>query len=115
MAKKDFDEYYEQVANEYAEMLDSLREMEQLAEDKVVNPDKVEEIRKAVEPLKNNYMTLSWVMFLLNQPVKKKKVERYRNQQKNKIRKIDPNKERSPISVHKENLKIINDLKNTEL
>ena len=30
--------------------------------------NKLEEMKKMVEPLKNNYMTLSYIMFLFNKP-----------------------------------------------
>ena len=110
MAKKDVEKYYNDIANEYIEMLESLKEIEELAAQQVVSPEKVEEIKAMVEPLKNNYMTLSWVMFLLNQPNKKQKVARYKKQQKNVILKIDPEQTRDPLAVKKENLGVLNQL-----
>ena len=81
MSIKDVKKYYDQITADYSEMIESLKEMEELAAQQVVNPDRVEELRKAVEPLKNNYMRISYIMFLLNMPNKKEKKERYKKQQ----------------------------------
>jgi len=88
-------------------MIENLKEMEELAAQKIVNPDKIEELKAAVEPLKNNYMTISWIMFLLNQPNKKEKIARYKKAEEKKVLAIDPNKTKDLNGLHKENKKVI--------
>jgi len=110
MAREDVEQYYNQITADYKEMVDTLKEMEELAAQDIVNPDKVEEIRAAVEPLKNNYQAISWIMFLLNKPNRKSKKARYEKAMSNKMKSIDPNNSRCPESIHNENKNIINTL-----
>lgn len=105
MSIKDVKKYYDQITADYSEMIESLKEMEELAAQQVVNPDRVEELRKAVEPLKNNYMRISYIMFLLNMPNKKEKKERYKKQQAKFLKNIELDQ-----TEHEENKKVINTL-----
>lgn len=113
MSRKDVEDYYNQITADYTEMLDNLKEMEDLAAQKIVNPDKIDELKAAVEPLKNNYMTISWIMFLLNQPAKKEKVAGYKKSLERKMSKIDPEKSHDLESIRKENRAVINAVNNT--
>ena len=105
MSIKDVREYYDQITADYTEMIKTLKEMEELAAQEVVNPDKVEELRKAVEPIKNNYMRISYIIFLLNMPNKKEKKERYKKQQAKLLKNIELDKKE-----HEENKKVISTL-----
>ena len=113
MSKKHVEDYYNQITADYTEMIENLKEMEELAAQKVVNPDKIDELRAAVEPLKNNYMTISWIMFLLNQPNKKEKIARYKNVEEKKVLTIDPNRTKDLDGLHKENKKVIETINTT--
>ena len=64
MSKKHFDEYYKTVCNQYSEMLEALHEVEELTMQQMIGPDRLDNIKRQIEPLKNNYMTLSYVAFL---------------------------------------------------
>lgn len=113
MSKKHFDEYFNQVVSDYKEMLDTIKDLEEECNKGLVHPDKVEQMKELIKPLKNNYMTLSWVMYLLNQPNRKQKKKKYEQVQLPVITKIDPDKERSPESIHQENLDTITSLKDS--
>ena len=65
MAVKHIKEYYEQVCEQYIQMNDELRDFQKEVENGLVEPERIENLEKLIEPLKNNYMTLSWIMFLL--------------------------------------------------
>lgn len=82
MSKRHVDEYFEVVANQYHEMLESLHDMEEECTKGLLDPDRLEQIKKLIEPLKQNYMRISYIMFLLNKPNKEKKIKRYEEQQK---------------------------------
>ena len=112
MSKKHFDEYFNSVVNDYKEMVDTIHELELECSQGLVDPDRVEQMKALVEPIKQNYMTLSWVMFLLNKPNKKKKEKKYNKMLINKIDLIDPNKERSPEAIKEMNKNYIKTLKN---
>lgn len=105
MSVKDVKEYYDQITADYMEMVESLKEMEELAAQDIVNPDKITELKNAIEPIKNNYLRISYIMFLLNQPTRKEKQERYKNQNKKFLNNI-----KQKETEHEENKRIINTL-----
>lgn len=109
MSKKHFDEYYKTVCDQYSEMLEALHEVEELTMHQMIGPDRLDNIKRQIEPLKNNYMTLSYVAFLLNKPNRDKKEKRYVESNKKKLSKLDF--KRSPSGVVAENQRIINDLR----
>lgn len=82
MAKKDVELYYQQVTDQYIEMVSNIKEFEEYASTHMVEPERIDKMNKILEPIKNNYKTLSYIMFLLNQPVKKKKISKYVKQNK---------------------------------
>lgn len=82
MAKKDVEHYFRLVADQYQEMLENIRDIEKEVNDNLTDPELLDRLKAMAEPLKNNYMTLSYIMFLLNQPARKSKIKGYekRNQ-----------------------------------
>lgn len=109
MAKRHLQEYYDSVCNDYLEMLDNIKDMEKEYQEGIIDPERLENIKKQIEPLKNNYMTLSWVMFLLNQPNRKSKEKKYVGMYSKKISELDI--KRSPGAIKEENKKVIDKLK----
>lgn len=109
MSKKHFDQYFDSVFEQYSEMLDVLHEMEELCTNNIVSPEKLDQITKSIEPIKNNYMTLSYVRYLLNKPQNDKKEKRYIDQNKKMLRTLDV--KRSPSGVKAENSQVIENLK----
>ena len=89
MAKKDIEVYYEQVCAQYNEMVNNLKELEEYARTNVVAPETIDNLKTVIEPIKTNYMTLSYIMFLLNAPNKTKKLKSYVKQNKQKLKDTD--------------------------
>ena len=89
MAKKDIEIYYEQVCSQYNEMIQNLNDMEQYAKENIIEPERIDKLKAMIEPIKNNYMTLSYIMFLLNAPNKNNKLNRYIKQNKKYLSSID--------------------------
>lgn len=77
MSKKNFDEYYFKVVSQYQEMVNDLKEVEELCKTSMLDPVIYENMVKTLEPVKNSYSILSYVKYLLDMPVKKKKVPKY--------------------------------------
>lgn len=77
MAVKHIKEEYEKITNQYSEMLHEISDFEQCVADGMFPPERLEEIKKTIEPLKVNYERWSYIMFLLNKPVKKEKARKY--------------------------------------
>ena len=69
-------------------------------------------MKKMIEPLKNNYMTLSYIMFLFNKPKRKKKEKKYIQQNKKLLNNIpEKNTKEGIIKENKEVISSIKDLK----
>lgn len=109
MSKKDFDAYYEKICSDYHEMIETIHELEEECNNNMISPEHLEGVKATIEPLKNNYMTLSWVKFLLDKPVKKEKIRPYEKRMQKFIKELD--KDRTPDGVHAENQNIISNIK----
>lgn len=77
MAKKDVDNYFKQICDDYKDMLDALHDMEEEASKNLISPEQLEVTKSQVDVIKNNYMRISYIMYLLNRPNNKKKTSRY--------------------------------------
>lgn len=109
MSVKHVKEYFNQVADQYSEMLNELRDFEKEAEQGLIEPERLDIIKQNIQPLVNNYQTLSWIMFLLNQPNKKEKIKKYERQNKTLLKTL--NKEFSQEGVINTNQQVIDGLK----
>ena len=73
MAKAHVVQYFLEVENQYLEMAENLKEMQQLAAENKVSADDYEQMIKEVETIKSNYERIGYIMFLLNKPNRKNK------------------------------------------
>ena len=105
MAKRHVEEYYDQVCNQWLAMQNELNDFAEEARKGLFPPEKLEDIKKSIQPLKTNYETLSYIMFLLNMPNRKKKERKY-------ITSTKVNEERSKDKVLAEGTAVLNNLKN---
>lgn len=85
MSKKHVDEYYQLICKDFDDMVEVLHEIEEEYSNHIVGPEKIEEIKQIIEPLKNNKARWDYMMFLLNQPNKKNKQIKYYKQQKSRL------------------------------
>lgn len=108
MAVKDVRAYYEEVANQYHEMTDELKDFTELAQNNMFPPEKLEQVEKIIQPLKNNYEMLSYIIFLLNKPTRKKKAKKYEKCQNGIIKNIEKCHTRD--GVIETNKNVINEL-----
>lgn len=111
MSVKHVIRYYKQVSKQYFDLIDELKDLEKEASENLVSPEQVDQMKQMVEPIKTNYMTLSWIMYLLKQPDKKSKVANYKRKNKQFIESLDDN--RTKENVIKENQNILNNIKNS--
>ena len=82
MAKRHVVEYFEKVAKQYSEMLAELKDFENECNNSLVEPEQFEQFKRVLEPIKNNYMMWSYVMYLLNLPNREKKVKAVKRRSK---------------------------------
>ena len=105
MAVKHIKEYYEQVCEQYVQMNEELRDFQKEVENGLVEPERLENLKKMIEPLKNNYMTLSWIMYLLNQPNRDSKERAYQKRNRKFLESLDRNFNKE--SIMKQNDEVI--------
>ena len=89
MSVKDVKEYYNQVCDQYHDMLNEIRDFEEEAKKGLIEPERLDQIKETITPLMNNYQTLSYIMFLLNKPVRKSKYKRYEERNKKFLQSIE--------------------------
>lgn len=70
MSVKHIKEYYEEIAQQYKDMLNEIKDFEKEVEKKLIEPERLDKIKESIQPLMNNYQTLSYIMYLLQKPNK---------------------------------------------
>lgn len=106
MSKKHVEEYFKVIADQYSEMIDLLKELEQQYETNIIEPERLDKIKESIIPLKTNYQRISYIMYLLNMPNKKEKQKKYI-----KALEVKQDKEGSLQKVKTENDTVIDNLK----
>jgi hypothetical protein len=86
-------------------MNEELRDFQKEVENGLVEPERLDNLKKMIEPLKNNYMTLSWIMYLLNQPNRDSKERAYQKRNKKFLDSLDKNFNKE--SIMKQNDEVI--------
>lgn len=109
MAVKHLVQYYNEVCNQRQEILADLKDFEKEAADGLMEPERLDTIKETIKPLMNNYQTLSYVMFLLNKPVRKEKHKRYEQQNKKLLSTID--KQFTKDGIIQQNNNVLDELK----
>lgn len=89
MAIKHIIEYYNQVCDQYMQMQEELIDFQKEVENGLVEPERIDNLKSIIEPLKNNYMTLSWIMYLLNKPQRDSKERPYEKRNKKLLASLD--------------------------
>ena len=55
MARRDVDDYFEKICNDYHELIETLHEMEKEVSKGLLDPDKLEQLKQLIEPMKQNW------------------------------------------------------------
>lgn len=109
MSKKDVDNYYFEVADNYHELMENLRDMEDEVRNGMISPERLDNLKQTIQPIKDNYETLSYIIFLLNKPTRKEKVPAYIRRNKKFLSNIDESNTKDGILTT--NKKILDNLK----
>jgi len=80
MSVKAVRKYYDQICEQYQEMMENIHDLEAEAAQGMVEPERIERLKAQIAPIKQNYERWSYMIFLLNQPERKKKQPRYKAQ-----------------------------------
>ena len=116
MAKRDVIKYYATVCKQYSDMLDVIHEYEDYVSQNIVGPERVDELKKQIEPLMNNYERLSWIVFLLDKPGRVKSfvdkvLKKLGYKTKTEKLKEGLKQEHSPDAVKRENKAVIDGIR----
>ena len=109
MAVKHVKEYYDQVCEQYMQMQEEIKDFQSEVENGIIEPERIDNLKKVIEPLKSNYMTLSWIMYLLNKPQRDTKEKAYQRRTKKFTESLD--KDFDKDSVIKTNESVISSIK----
>lgn len=82
MARRDFDNYYNQICNQYFELQQVLKDLSKEVSEGMIEPKRIEQLKQTIVPVENNYRTLGYIKYLLDKPKRKRKELRYRNMSK---------------------------------
>ena len=110
MSVKHVKDYYEQVAQQYQDMLTELKDFEDLAMNEMFDPERLEQIKESIQPLLRNYETLSYIMYLLNKPNRGSKAKKYEKQYAKQVSKLHPSTTKEGVIAT--NNGVLNNLKN---
>ena len=108
MSVKALEKEYQQVVDQYMEMVRDIKEIEEDASNGITDPELVERLKKQIEPIKQNYEWWSWVMFILHEPQRKSKREKYKRDNKKFISTLS--KESTPQARLNNSQKSLNSL-----
>jgi len=111
MSVKHIQKHYEKICAQYIEMRDNLKEMEELAANKMVPPETIENLKRLTQPIMENWERWSYMMFLLHMPNRKEKEKGYEKRKKAFLNKLK--KENSPNSLLEKGIEVNKELKKT--
>lgn len=88
MSVKAVNEAYAQICEQYAEMLENIKDLEKEAVEGIVEPERVDRLREQIEPIKQNYERWAYIMYLLHQPTRKSKHDDYAQRNKKLLKSL---------------------------
>ena len=80
MARRDFDAYYNKIASQLFELDKVFKDLSAEADAGMVEPERLEQVKITIEPIKTSYQTLSYIKYLLDMPANKSKRSRFASQ-----------------------------------
>ena len=89
MARKDFDNYYNQICNQYFELQQVLEDLSKEVSEGMIEPERIEQLKQTIVPVENNYRTLGYIKYLLDKPTRKSKESRYKSMNKKLLKQCE--------------------------
>lgn len=85
MARKDFDDYYNKITSQFQQLNSVFEDMNREVESGMVEPERIEQLKLTIEPIKTSYHTLTYIKYLLDKPTRKYKHKRYEGQNRKSL------------------------------
>lgn len=108
MARKDFDEYYNKICEQYYQLQEVLKDLSEELSNGLVEPERVSQLKQTILPVENNYKTLGYIKYLLDKPTRKSKHKKYQQMNNKLLKECEGKTEEDLVN---ENNSIINNLK----
>jgi len=83
MSVKHFAEYYRELQKNYNDMVEGLHDLEIACSSGMVEPERIEQFMKTMQPIKDSFLSMQYVKYLLDKPNKKSKIKKYEKLTKN--------------------------------
>ena len=109
MSVKAVKKYYEQICEQYHEMVENITDLEEECRNGLVEPERIEGLKAQIAPLKQNYERWAYMMFLLNEPQRKAKKYKYHQSNAKLLRGLSASN--SPEATVKENADVLQSFK----
>lgn len=107
MARKDFDQYYNQICNQYFELQKVMKDLSEEVSNGMIEPERIEQLKQTIVPVENNYRTLGYIKYLLDKPTRKSKHAKYKQRNKKLLEQCEG---RTQEDLVKENNEVISHL-----
>lgn len=107
MARKDFDQYYNQICSQYFELQEVMKDLSEEVSNGMIEPERIEQLKQTIVPVENNYRTLGYIKYLLDKPTRKSKHAKYNQMNKKLLKQCEG---RTQEDLVKENNEVISHL-----
>ena len=85
-------------------MKKNLNEFERLAQENIVSPEQIENIKKTIAPIADAFNFAAYIKYLLDMPQRKSKIPRYKQRQIDFLKKIPKSARREEVLKQNETL-----------
>lgn len=109
MSRKHFDDYYNKICSQFFSLNEVFDDLSKEVAEGMVEPERLEQLKVTIQPIKDSYQTLSYIKYLLDKPQRSHKQPRYKNVNK-KLLEISEGHQAE--DVLKNNKQILDSLKN---
>ena len=108
MARKHFDEYYNKICKQFFSLNDVLEELSEEVGNNMVEPERLKQLQKTIQPIKDSYMTLNYIKYLLDKPTKKSKHVKYDKEKVKVLKETDSKHSDQVLAKNEEIIKSLN-------
>ena len=110
MARKHFDEYFNQISKQYAQLQSTLEDISKEVDAGMFEPERLDNLKATILPVKNSYETLNYIRYLLDMPTRKEKQSKYNRQNKKFLQTVSSKTKEAVLAKNQE---VIDELKHT--
>ena len=109
MSRKHFDDYYNKVCAQFLSLNEVFDDLSKEVAEGMVEPERLEQLKVTLQPIKDSYQTLSYIKYLLDKPQKAQKEPRYKGMNKRLLKISEGHQDTDVLNRNKQ---ILDELKN---